>query len=146
VRAVPDAAPDMQDWPTGRLLSMAARMVEHAWHDTLQTIGITHAGLIVLDLLADGPLAQAEIARRARVEVQTMSRTVERLEREGHVERAPDPTDRRSRLVARTPAGAAAWTRAWTLETSAVPPVEDAELLRAQLLQIVRALSAERWS
>ena len=146
MRGVPDAAPDMQDWPTGRLLATAARMVEHAWHDTLQGVGITHAGLIVLDLLADGPLPQAEIARRARVEVQTMSRTVERLEREGHVERTPDPSDRRSRLVARTAAGEAAWAQAWSLETSAVPPVDDPEQLRAHLLQIVRALSAERWS
>lgn len=142
---MPDA-PDMQDWPTGRLLSMAARLVEHGWHDTLQGIGITHAGLVVLDLLADGPLSQADIARRARVEVQTMSRTVDRLEREGHVERTPDPSDRRSRLVARTAAGEAAWAQARSLETTAIPAVDAPDELRAQLLQIVRALSAERWA
>ncbi|WP_231945036.1 MarR family winged helix-turn-helix transcriptional regulator [Agrococcus jejuensis] len=143
---MPDAAPDMRDWPTGRLLAMAARLVEHEWHDTLQGAGITHAGLVVLDLLGDGPLAQAELARRARVEVQTISRTVDRLEREGHVERTLDPADRRSRLVARTAAGEAAWAQARSLEARAIPAVDDADALRAQLLQIVQALSARRWS
>ncbi|GAA2171524.1 MarR family transcriptional regulator [Agrococcus versicolor] len=143
---MPADAPDMRDWPTGRLLAMAARLVEHEWHDTLQGAGLTHAGLVVLDLLGDGPLAQSEIARRARVEVQTISRTIDRLEREGHVERTLDPSDRRSRLVARTEAGRASWSQARSLEAKAIPAVEDPELLRAQLLQIVQALSARRWS
>lgn len=146
VSAVSDAAPDMRDWPTGRLLAMAARLVEHEWHDTLQEAGITHAGLVVLDLLGDGPLAQAELARRARVEVQTISRTVDRLEREGHVERMLDPADRRSRLVVRTSAGEAAWVHARSLEARAIPAVDDADALRGQLLQIVQALSARRWA
>lgn len=136
----------MRDWPTGRLLAMAARLVDHEWHDALHDAGLTHAGLVVLDLLGDGPLAQAELARRARVEVQTMSRTVDRLEREGHVARTADPSDRRSRLVARTAAGESSWAQARSLEARAIPAVDDAEGLRAQLLQIVQALSARRWS
>lgn len=146
VSVVPDAAPDMRDWPTGRLLAMAARLVEHEWHDVLQGAGLTHAGLVVLDLLGDGPLAQAELARRARVEVQTISRTVDRLEREGHVERTLDPADRRARLVARTAAGEASWAQARSLEARAIPAVDDPDALRGQLLQIVQALSARRWS
>ena len=51
-------------------------------------------------------LSQTELAKRARVENQTMSRTIERLEREGFVTRAPDAGDRRiaDHNIARPPA------------------------------------------
>jgi DNA-binding MarR family transcriptional regulator len=103
---------ELASWPTGRLLSTAARAVEHAWAEALQTLGVTHAGLIALHLLRDGPLSQIQLARSAHVETQTMSRTLERLEREGLVSRAPDPQDRRRHVVARTTAGTDAWERA----------------------------------
>ena len=89
------AEDQLASWPTGRLLSTAARAVEHAWAEALATLGVTHAGLIALHLLRDGPLSQIQLARSAHVETQTMSRTLERLEREGLVSRAPDPDDRR---------------------------------------------------
>ena len=38
-------------WPTNRLLSTAARLVEHAWNESLASLGITHAGVMVLDVL-----------------------------------------------------------------------------------------------
>ena len=71
------AGEGMSDWPTGRLLSTAARLVEHAWVEVLDELGLTHAGLIVLHVLGEGPFSQRELARRARVETQTMSRTLE---------------------------------------------------------------------
>ena len=74
-------------WPTGRLLATAARATENRWHAALDGLGLTHAGLVALHLLDDGPLAQADLARAARVEAQTMSRTLDRLERAGHVRR-----------------------------------------------------------
>ena len=69
----------MHDWPTGRLLSTAARLVEHAWVEALEQLGLSHAGLIVLHVLGPGPLSQTELAKVARVEAQTMSRTLEGL-------------------------------------------------------------------
>ncbi|WP_414171252.1 MarR family winged helix-turn-helix transcriptional regulator [Clavibacter tessellarius] len=75
------AEDELASWPTGRLLSTAARAVEHAWAEALTTLGVTHAGLIALHLLRDGPLSQIQLARSAHVETQTMSRTLERLER-----------------------------------------------------------------
>ena len=87
------AEDELGSWPTGRLLSTAARAVEHAWSEALATLGVTHAGLIALHLLRDGPLSQIQLARSAHVETQTMSRTLERLEREGAVTYPTDNAD-----------------------------------------------------
>lgn len=135
----------MSQWPNGRLLSTAARLVEHAWVDALDSLGLTHAGLIVLHLLGSGAQSQTELARQARVQTQTMSRTLDRLQREGLVARIRDDRDARRHLVTRTDAGTAAWQQARTLEADVFPPLENAEELRSALLQIIKASSAKRW-
>lgn len=135
----------MQGWPTGRLLSTAARLVEHAWGEALERLGLTHAGLIVLHLLGAGALSQTELAKSARVEVQTMSRTLERLEREGYVARQKHPDDGRRHVVTRTPAGEAAWSAARTLEADLFPSIADNEGMRAALLEIIHSTAADRW-
>lgn len=136
----------MDDWPIGRLLSTASRLVEHAWVDALDARGLTHAGMIALHFLDAGPLNQTELAQRARVEAQTMSRTIDRLERSGHVVREPDPRDRRRQVVTRTAAGGAAWESTKTLEGEVFPVVSDEAALRASLLEIIRRSSKDRWS
>ena len=135
----------MAQWPNGRLLSTAARLVEHAWVEALDTLGLTHAGLIVLHLVGTGAQSQTELARQARVQTQTMSRTLDRLEREGLVARIRDERDARRHVVTRTDAGTAAWRKARTLEADVFPPLDNADELRAALLQIISASSAERW-
>lgn len=135
----------MAKWPTGRLLSTAARLVEHAWVEALDKLGLTHAGLIALHLLGPGPLSQAELARQARVQTQTMSRTLERLEREGFVSRVRDERDARRHIVSRTDAGASVWQAARTLEADVFPPLENAAEMRESLLKIIAASSARRW-
>lgn len=129
----------IEDWPTGRLLSTAARLVEQRWNAELDAIGMSHAGLIVLHLLADGPLAAGELAARARVSAQTMSRTVDRLERDGHVRRVPDPADARRRTVERTPDGHRAFDAVWGIEARIFPDIEGAGALRQALLALIRA-------
>lgn len=138
---------DVASWPTGRLLSAAARLVEQSWHDYLAARGLTHAGLIALHLLAEGPLAQRELARRARVTDQTMSRTVERLARAGMVTRAVDPADRRRTLVSATDAGRAAHDEALRAERgdpAVLAGVRDYEAFRLQLIDLVTHLGAAR--
>lgn len=139
------AVGDMASWPTGRLLATASRMVEHAWVDALDRLGLTHAGLIVLHLLQAGPLNQTSLAKHARVENQTISRTLERLQREGLIERAPDERDRRRQVVTITPAGHVAWASARTLERDLMPQIEEAERFRQALLSIIDSSSAKRW-
>lgn len=137
--------PDVAEWPVGRLLSMAARLVEHAWAESLEKLGLTHAGLITLHLLGEGPMSQTDLARRARVETQTMSRTLERLERDGHVVRERSVEDGRRHVVTRTESGVAVWLSARTLEADLFPEIENADAMRAALLAIIRSLSERRW-
>jgi DNA-binding MarR family transcriptional regulator len=135
----------MASWPNGRLLSTAARLVEHAWVDALHSLGLTHAGLIVLHLLDAGAQSQTELARQARVQTQTMSRTLDRLEREGLVARIRDDRDARRHAVTRTVAGTAVWLQARNLEAEVFPSLDNADELRGALLQIIAASSARRW-
>ncbi len=130
-----------ENWPLGRLLGAASRAVERAWADALEQRGLTHAGLIVLHLVELGFTSQSDLARMAQVEPQTMSRTVDRLEREGLVTRAPDPADRRRHVLAITDAGRSAFAGVRGLEDEVFPDVEDPAALRTALLQIVSSRS-----
>ena len=135
----------MEAWPTGRLLSTAARMVENDWAEALEKMSLTHAGLIVLHFLDAGALSQTDLARLARVQVQTMSRTLERLERERYIVREKHPNDGRRHVVTITERGQRTWSAARTLEADLFPEIADNGSLRAALLQIIAATSAERW-
>ncbi|WP_307832642.1 MarR family transcriptional regulator [Planomonospora sp. ID91781] len=102
----PDAVrADIRSWPTGRLLSVAARVVEGRFHAFLAAHGLTHAGLIVLHHVAEGRLTQRELAVLCRVTDQTMSRTIDHLRRCGHVVKETDARDRRRALVGITASG-----------------------------------------
>lgn len=130
----------MQDdptrWPLGRLLAAAARAVERDWDERLRAIGLPHAALIALDILIrTGPTGADTLARTARVQPQTMSRTLERMERDGLVERSPHPEDRRRRIVTATEHGRAAWETARHIEREVLP---DDEGLRSALLGVLR--------
>jgi DNA-binding MarR family transcriptional regulator len=56
---------------------------------------------------AHGPLTPSEVAQRERIQRPTATRVLARLEKAGLLERAEDPTDRRSSLVTATAAGRA---------------------------------------
>ncbi len=134
----------LDDWPTGRLLSTAARLVEHSWEKVLRSQDMTHAGLIVLHSIAGGGAAsQRDIAKNARVTDQTMSRTIDRLERSGYVTRDTDPRDERRRVIAITDAGRLTYERLLTLEKEdaalTVGVGGDVAALREQLLRLVRS-------
>lgn len=124
-----------EQWPLGRLLSAAARSVERDWDERLRAIGLPHAALIAVDILIrTGPTGADTIARTARVQPQTMSRTLERMERDGLVERTPHPDDRRRRLVTVTDHGRRAWETARHIEREVLP---DDPTLRAALSRLL---------
>lgn len=133
----------MDGWPLGRLLSTASRLVENAWHEALAEHDLTHAGLIVLHFLGAGPLSQSALATRARVENQTMSRTLERLERSGFVSRDRDAADGRRVLVSITDVGTSVFEATQAIERDLFPDVERPAELRRQLEAIIRATG--RW-
>jgi DNA-binding MarR family transcriptional regulator len=144
----PPPATNLDEWPTGRLLSAAARLVEHAWNAHLARWDLNHAGLAALHVLLGGPLAQRELANRVQVEDQTLSRTVERLERSGYVERRRDPVDRRRIVVTLTAQGRGTCLRAGdptVAEGFFAALGEDLQPLRRALTEIVRHHSGLRW-
>lgn len=139
---------DLESWPTGRLLSAAARLVEHEWNAHLATWDLNHAGLAVLHVLMGGPATQRDLAGQIQVEDQTMSRTLERLERSGYVERRRDDADRRRVLVSLTPSGRDTLAQAVDhdeAERSFREAVDDLPGLRRSLAALVRRGSGRRW-
>jgi DNA-binding MarR family transcriptional regulator len=89
------------------------------------------------------------LAELARVRKQTMAEAVDQLERMGYVERRPNPSDGRSRLVFLTERGAsvkpvthataALVEEHWSQLTSP----EDLETLRASLLHLLTEVRAQ---
>jgi DNA-binding MarR family transcriptional regulator len=89
------------------------------------------------------------LAELARVRKQTMAEAVDQLERMGYVERRPNPSDRRSRLVFLTGRGesvkpvthatAGLVEKHWAKLTS----TEELESVRASLLRLLTELNAE---
>lgn len=142
------SGPDLTNWHIGRLISVAAHVLEHAVDTEISRLGITHAGFRVLDVLAAGPLPQHELARRCHVRDQTLSRIVDRLERAGYVVRRRDEKDRRRILVHRTAEGEGLLERARTLAAARLAPVaeaaDDVAACRRLLIKIIKGLGHER--
>lgn len=139
---------EMAGWPTGRLLVTAARLAEHAFTAHLAEHGITPAGLSVLHALGDGPHSQHDLAVRSRVQAQTMSRTLDRLERSGYVVRVRDLTDRRRLLVERSEHGNRVYAEIEHADLPAfagISEVLDNGAFRDQLLVIIHRLAGARW-
>jgi DNA-binding MarR family transcriptional regulator len=87
----------------GYLLAKATQR----WNEQLQQ-GFTEAGFpevkasygsVLIPLLEQDGLRMGEIARRVRLSKQTMTTLVRLCERDGLVERRPDPADRRATCV-----------------------------------------------
>lgn len=117
--------------------------MEISWNEKLKNIGLTHAGVIAMEVLAaKGPITQAALAEVARVKAQTMGTTLARLELHGHVSRQRSDSDRRSHVVTLTDAGSAALAEAVRLEQDVLALVEvDTARLRDELKIVVRGLA-----
>jgi DNA-binding MarR family transcriptional regulator len=81
---------------------------------------IRPAAANVFPFVPPGGITVSELAELARVRKQTMAQAVDQLERDGYVERRPNPNDRRSRLVCLTERG------------MSVPPVTHAAAERVE--------------
>jgi len=140
--------PALESWHTGRLLTAAARLLEHAFDSGIAELGITHAGFNVLEVLSRGPLSQRELAGWCQVQDQTMSRTLDGLERDGLVVRRRDPGDRRRIMVERTAAGEKIMERARELGSRfdflGDGTDEENQACRAQLIKIIGRLGGSR--
>lgn len=98
--------PEIRNWSINRLLSTAARMLEYSWNDQLKSLGLTHAGVTALGVIArEGMISQVKVASLVGVQAQTMGKTLARLETHGHVFRTRNTIDRRSYLLGITEEG-----------------------------------------
>jgi len=92
------------------LLGRLSRLNEAAVTDVCAEHGTTPAELRVMTLLVHRPVGSASPSDIAAFVVQTsggLTATLRRLETDGYIERRPDPSDGRGRLVALTDHGAA---------------------------------------
>ncbi|KAB7632292.1 MULTISPECIES: MarR family winged helix-turn-helix transcriptional regulator [Stenotrophomonas] len=87
-----------------KLLGVAYRGFQRIVDAPLRELGFAMSQLPVLVSLKHGnALPQSELARIAGVEQPSMAQLLNRMERDGLIQRRPDPDDRRSRLIALTP-------------------------------------------
>ncbi|WP_413454290.1 MarR family transcriptional regulator [Georgenia phoenicis] len=139
------AFPPPETWPTGRLLSAAARRVERAWDAYLGQWGLTHASVPVLVVLSRASMSQREIAAHMHVTEQTIGRVLRGLQASGYITRTQHPEDRRRHVVALTPSGRDALTaldRAQSVESligSSLSAPETAQL-RTLLIRMLTDL------
>src|SRR2546429_7273522 len=95
--------------PLGRKLALAAKATRAEFDARLGEVGGSLTAFIVLRLASEAPggleLSQRQLAERMGVEAPTMVRHLDRLEREGLIERRRDARDRRVTRITVTPAG-----------------------------------------
>lgn len=88
----------------------AANVLERAANEALAPHGITFRQVQVLGCLAHvGEISQAELAERIQVEPSTIVRILDRMERDGWVERISSPNDRRVKHIRITSNVAPVW-------------------------------------
>ena len=92
--------------PFGRRSSLGyqvnhlARLLAQALRHRIEEVGVVPGQFAqLLALYEQDGLTQSELSRRVRIEQPTMAMTLKRMERDGLVERVPDPSDRRQALV-----------------------------------------------
>lgn len=101
---------EKRDGAIGYLITYAQKLLHRGLGEGLQKHGVTVAQWMVLVVLweTDG-LTQKELSQRVAVETATLSRTVDRMERDGLVTRDRSAVDRRQVHVRLTEHGAGLW-------------------------------------
>lgn len=123
----------------------ASLALEKALNEELAPHGITYRQWQVLGwLVLEGQIAQGELADRMRIEPPTLVGIIDRMERDGWLERSPCPDDRRRKLLRPTDRVAPVWDRiasaARRVRARAAEGFTEAELLALfDALQRIRA-------
>ncbi|GLY94610.1 MarR family transcriptional regulator [Actinoplanes sp. NBRC 103695] len=105
--------------------------------------GLSETELDTLEHLIDGVSTPSELARRLEVSTAASTGIVDRLERRGHVERRPHPTDRRRLEVHVTAGGRAELLRQLSPGLRSLADLE-ADLTAPELAVVVRYLEGVR--
>lgn len=99
------AKPPFIDDYLAYLLARASRLVSSEFHATLGERGIAIMHWRVMAALYDAPMTMSSLADIALLQLPTISKLVQRMEREDLVNRSVDAADRRRVLVALTKRG-----------------------------------------
>jgi DNA-binding MarR family transcriptional regulator len=88
----------------GYQVNLLARLFERALRDRIAPHGVVPGQFpALLCLYEQDGLTQAEIGGRVQIEQPTIAKTLQRMERDGLIRRAPDPDDRRRVRIHLTP-------------------------------------------
>lgn len=83
-----------------------SRRLRRGYAKALGPLGLTpHQARALRAIEQDGPLRLGALADRLRIGPRSVTDVVDGLEAAGHVQRQPDPDDRRATVVAATPGG-----------------------------------------
>ncbi|SNQ48459.1 MarR family transcriptional regulator [Frankia canadensis] len=126
-----------------RLIGRTALHADRISHAHLATAGATRWQYAALVTLRDGgPASQAQLSDRTGIHRSDMVAVLAALTEAGHVERAPDPTDRRRNVVTLTTAGRTHLRdldrRVDAAQTDLLAPLTPPE--RAELIRLLRRL------
>ncbi|MEQ1770594.1 MAG: MarR family transcriptional regulator [Devosia sp.] len=128
----------------GYLTNWTARLFARALERRLVDGGGSGSMPVFFALTSEGEMNQSALARWAGVEQPTMANTLNRMERDGLIVRAPDPADGRSARVSLTRLGRQRASEALTvaqevnaLGLSALKPAE-----REHYLDMVKRIAA----
>ena len=82
------------------LINMASRSFTRLGDRQVKPLGFSIGHMPVLYLLRDGrAMSQKQLATLAKMEQPSMAQLLSRMERDGLIQRSPDPTDGRSSLI-----------------------------------------------
>lgn len=96
----------------GYWVHIAAHRFERAMNAELAAEGMTYRqGQVLAWLSLDGDLAQVELAERMNVEPPTIVRVLDCMERDGLIERAACPDDRRRKVIRPTAKAVPIWQK-----------------------------------
>lgn len=136
-------------------ISRISRMQTKIGDARLRAVGLATAQLPVLFMLSGGQrLSQIELARRAKVEQPSMAQLLARMERDGLIQRVPDPADGRSSLIMlseeakrRLPKGRVILSESNAEMTKGMTAEEIAKLigLLGRVLENIDKIYGQRW-
>jgi DNA-binding MarR family transcriptional regulator len=87
----------------GYQVNYLARLMEHGLREQISPFGVVPGQFAqLLSLYQEDGLTQAQLCERVRVEQSTMANTLARMQRDGLIDRLPDPADGRRSLVTLT--------------------------------------------
>jgi DNA-binding MarR family transcriptional regulator len=110
------------------LTRIVRRAKQRPAHDQLMAaagLSMERAAFAVARLCEAGPVRLSDLAAKLDVNVSTISRHVQQLERDGLLRRTDDPRDRRAAMLHLTAEGRSVLQRAWAARRAALVRILD---------------------